>query len=107
MSSSELSDKAARLDTAHTALLVIDLQRDFLDPQGYAARAGVDVARLRTTIAPVRRLLAAARTGGTRVIFTREGHRSGGLSAGQAGAQSCCGRRDWFGWSAGPVAGAG
>jgi nicotinamidase-related amidase len=45
MSSSELSDKAARLDTAHTALLVIDLQRDFLDPQGYAARAGVDVAR--------------------------------------------------------------
>jgi len=75
MNSFELSDKAVRLDAAHTALLVIDLQRDFLDPQGYAARAGVDVARLRTTIAPVRRLLAAARTGGMRVIFTREGHR--------------------------------
>lgn len=75
MSSSELNDEVARLDAAHTALLVIDMQRDFLDPQGYAARAGVDVARLRTTIAPVRRLLAAARTGGMRVIFTREGHR--------------------------------
>lgn len=75
MSSSKLNDKVARLDAAHTALLVIDMQRDFLDPQGYAARAGVDVARLRTTIAPVRRLLAAARTGGMRVIFTREGHR--------------------------------
>jgi len=76
MNSFELSDKAVRLDAAHMALLVIDLQRDFLDPQGYAARAGVDVARLRTTIAPVRRLLAAARTGGMRVIFTREGHRA-------------------------------
>jgi len=56
-------------------LLVIDMQRDFLDPRGYAARAGVDVARLRGTIAPVQALLAAARRRGMRVIFTREGHR--------------------------------
>lgn len=75
MSSSELCDNAAPLDAAHMVLLVIDMQRDFLDPQGYATRAGVDVARLRTTIAPVRLLLAAARTCGMRVIFTREGHR--------------------------------
>ena len=58
-----------------TALLVIDMQRDFLDPQGYAARVGVDVARLRGTIAPVQALLTAARGSGMRVIFTREGHR--------------------------------
>ena len=61
--------------TASAVLLVIDMQRDFLDPRGYAARAGVDVARLRATIAPVQSLLAAARRGGMRVIFTREGHR--------------------------------
>ena len=63
------------LDSQKTALLVIDMQRDFLDSRGYAALAGVDVARLRRTIAPVQALLAAARAAGVRVIFTREGHR--------------------------------
>lgn len=63
------------LDSQRTALLVIDMQRDFLDSRGYAALAGVDVARLRRTIAPVQALLAAARAAGVRVIFTREGHR--------------------------------
>ena len=62
-------------DASHTALLVIDMQRDFLDPRGYAALAGVDVQRLRQTIAPVPALMAAARDGGVRVLFTREGHR--------------------------------
>ena len=57
-----------------TVLLVIDMQRDFLELSGYAAMAGVDVSRLRQTIAPVQALLAAARAAGVRVIFTREGH---------------------------------
>lgn len=60
---------------ASTALLVIDMQRDFLDPGGYAAKAGVDVARLRSTLGPVMALLSAARECGVRVVFTREGHR--------------------------------
>ena len=59
----------------HCALLVIDMQRDFLDPRGYVAQSGVDVNRLRVTIEPVQRLLAAARSLGVRVIHTREGHR--------------------------------
>ena len=63
------------LNAASTALLVIDMQRDFLDPRGYAAQAGLDIARLRQTIAPVQALLAAARAAGMRVLFTREGHR--------------------------------
>lgn len=58
-----------------TALLVIDMQRDFLDTDGYAARAGVDVTRLRSTLAPVLSLLDAARACGLLVVFTREGHR--------------------------------
>jgi len=57
------------------ALLVIDMQRDFLDPLGYVAQTGVDVGILRRTIAPVRRLLAAARAATIPVIHTREGHR--------------------------------
>ncbi len=60
---------------SHTALLVIDMQRDFLDPRGYAALAGLDVARLRATIRPVLALREAAHRIGVRVIFTREGHR--------------------------------
>ena len=59
----------------HCALLVIDMQRDFLDPRGYVAQSGVDVSLLRVTIEPVQRLLAAARLLGVRVFHTREGHR--------------------------------
>ena len=68
------TDPLRALDPSHTALLVIDMQRDFLDLQGYAANAGVDVERLRATVAPVQALLAGARRTGIRVIFTREGH---------------------------------
>jgi len=58
-----------------TALLIIDMQRDFLDPEGYIARTGVDVRGLRAIIPNVRLLLDAARAKGIRVIHTREGHR--------------------------------
>jgi nicotinamidase-related amidase len=62
--------------TPGMALLVIDMQRDFLDPAGYVAQSGVDVNILRRTFAPVRRLLAAARAANIPVIHTREGHRA-------------------------------
>lgn len=57
------------------ALLIIDMQRDFLDPQGYIGRSGVDVRGLRAVIPQVQRLLQAARAGEIPVIHTREGHR--------------------------------
>jgi biuret amidohydrolase len=57
------------------ALLVIDMQRDFLDPHGYVAQSGVDVGILRRAIPNVRRLLDAARAANIRVVHTREGHR--------------------------------
>jgi len=62
------------LDTATTALVVIDMQRDFCSPHGYAARAGLDVARLSQPVHQIRQLLAAARASGMLVIHTREGH---------------------------------
>jgi len=58
------------------ALLIIDMQRDFLDPEGYIARSGVDVRPLRAIIPNVRRLLETARERRIPVIHTREGHRS-------------------------------
>jgi nicotinamidase-related amidase len=57
------------------ALLIIDMQRDFLEPGGYGAMLGNDVSQLRRTIEPNRRLLAAWRGAGLQVIHTREGHR--------------------------------
>ncbi len=63
------------LDPARTALLVIDMQRDFLEPGGFGAMLGNDVSRLRSAIGPCQALLAAARSAGLLVIHTREGHR--------------------------------
>ena len=62
------------LTVERTALLVIDMQRDFLDPRGYAAKAGLDISRLQAAIAPVRKLLDAARATGLMIVHTREGH---------------------------------
>lgn len=75
MSSNSVNGDVSPLDLRTTALVVIDMQRDFLDPRGYAACAGIDVARLRAAIAPVQALLATARQNRLPVIFTREGHR--------------------------------
>ncbi|MBV1853532.1 cysteine hydrolase family protein [Catellatospora tritici] len=61
-------------DPATTALLVIDMQRDFLEPGGFGETLGNDVAQLRTAIAPTAALLAACREVGLPVIHTREGH---------------------------------
>ncbi len=63
------------LDPLRCALLLIDLQRDFLDPRGYAAQAGLDVERLRRVIGPALALREAARESGMRIVLTREGHR--------------------------------
>jgi nicotinamidase-related amidase len=64
-----------RLDPAHTALVIIDMQRDFLEPGGFGELLGNDVSLLRTTIEPTAAVLAAARRHGLLVVHTREGHR--------------------------------
>jgi biuret amidohydrolase len=60
----------------HCALVIIDMQRDFLEPGGFGAALGNDVSRLRRAIAPTARVLEAARRAGLLVIHTREGHRA-------------------------------
>src|SRR6202451_2861020 len=63
------------LDLPHCALLIIDMQRDFLEPGGFGEMLGNDVSQLRRTIEPNRRLLAAWRAAGLLAMHTREGHR--------------------------------
>ncbi len=62
------------LTPARTALLVIDMQRDFLSPEGYAAQAGLDISPLVAAIGPIQKLLAVARPAGLLIVHTREGH---------------------------------
>jgi len=59
---------------ARCALLIIDMQRDFLEPGGFGEMLGNDVSQLRRTIEPNRQLLAVWRAHGLQVLHTREGH---------------------------------
>ena len=62
-------------DPAQTALMLIDMQRDFVEPGGFGETLGNDVSQLRAVIPPLQAVLAAARETGMTVIHTREGHR--------------------------------
>ena len=66
--------EALAVDPARTALLVIDMQRDFLEPGGFGASLGNDVEQLAQVVEPCARLLQAARSGGRCIVHTREGH---------------------------------
>lgn len=63
------------LNLATTALVIIDMQRDFLETGGFGEMLGNDVSHLRSTIAPTRRVLEFFRARRLAVIHTREGHR--------------------------------
>jgi biuret amidohydrolase len=62
-------------DPKTCALVVIDMQRDFVEPGGFGEALGNDVSLLRKAVPPTQRVLAATRAAGLPVIHTREGHR--------------------------------
>ena len=59
---------------AHTALLIIDMQRDFIEPGGFGETLGNDVSLLAAIVPTVKRVLEAWRAAGGYVVHTREGH---------------------------------
>jgi nicotinamidase-related amidase len=62
-------------DPAHLALIVIDMQRDFIEPGGFGATLGNDVSRLARIVPTVGRLIDAFRTAGLPIVHTRECHK--------------------------------
>jgi nicotinamidase-related amidase len=63
------------VDLARTALVIIDMQRDFLESGGFGEALGNEVARLQAAVKPIGAVLNLARKRGMFIIHTREGHR--------------------------------
>ncbi|VXC95796.1 Cysteine hydrolase [Burkholderia sp. 8Y] len=65
---------AFTFDASRTALIVIDMQRDFIEPGGFGEALGNDVSLLASIVPTVARLLDHARSNGWLVVHTRESH---------------------------------
>src|SRR5215468_7065791 len=63
------------IEPERTAVVMIDMQRDFLEPGGFGETLGNDVSLLAAAVAPCRALLEVARRKQLLIIHTREGHR--------------------------------
>jgi nicotinamidase-related amidase len=75
MAIAEAYPRPFAFEPASTALLVIDMQHDFMSKGGWAHAMGLDLALLAPTVPVIAALLDAFRKAGAPVIFTREGHR--------------------------------
>src|SRR5215470_1402848 len=75
MSSVSADPYEFEFDPRTTALVLIDFQRDFVDPGGFGEALGNDVSLLRRAVPPAERVLHAVRSAGLFIIHTREGHR--------------------------------
>lgn len=71
----EAEPSALVVEIDHAALIIIDMQRDFLEPGGFGETLGNNVSLLKAAVPPLQEVLAAARKSGMLVIHTREGHR--------------------------------
>ena len=63
------------VDPARTAVVMIDMQRDFLEPGGFGETLGNDVSLLQAAVGPCQELLEGSRRRGMLIVHTREGHR--------------------------------
>ncbi|HET6339274.1 MAG TPA: isochorismatase family cysteine hydrolase [Polyangiales bacterium] len=67
--------EAISIDPERTAVVIIDMQRDFLEPGGFGETLGNDVSLLQAAVAPCKALLEGTRRRGMLIVHTREGHR--------------------------------
>jgi ureidoacrylate peracid hydrolase len=69
MPQTPLTETADILAPQHTALLVIDIQNDFIHPEGWAARSSRETPSLRHVIPVINGLIAAARGAGVAIVY--------------------------------------
>jgi ureidoacrylate peracid hydrolase len=63
------------IDPARTAVIVVDMENDFVAKGGMFDRAGVDISGAQKAIAPTAKVLAAARQSGLKIIYLKMGYR--------------------------------
>ena len=63
------------IDTARTAVIVVDMQNDFGTKGGMFERAGIDISMIQAAVAPTARVLASAREAGITIIYLKMGFR--------------------------------
>ena len=61
-------------DLAHSALVIIDMQRDFIEPGGFGESLGNNVALLAAIVPACQAVLQVWRDAGGLVVHTREAH---------------------------------
>ena len=66
---------AFRFPPERTALIVIDMQRDFIEPGGFGSSLGNDVTLLQAIVPTTRRLIDGCRAAGLTIVHTREAHK--------------------------------
>jgi len=63
------------IDTARTAVIVVDMQNDFGAKGGMFDRAGIDISGIQMAVGPTARVLASARHAGVKIIYLKMGYR--------------------------------
>lgn len=71
----EAKPEPIAIDTAKTAVIVVDMQNDFGAKGGMFDRAGVDISMIQRAISPTARALASARRAGVKIIYLKMGYR--------------------------------
>jgi len=71
----EATPERITIDALRTAVIVVDMQNDFVSKGGMFDRAGVDISMVQKTIDPTRRVLLAARNAGIRIVYLKMGFR--------------------------------
>ena len=64
-----------KLDTARTAVIVVDMQNDFGSKGGMFDRAGIDISGIQKAVAPTAKVLTSARRAGIKIIYLKMGYR--------------------------------
>jgi nicotinamidase-related amidase len=69
----EATPEPIAIETARTAVLVVDMQHDFGAKGGMFDRAGIDISMIQRAIGPTARVLAAARKTGVTIVYLKMG----------------------------------